>query len=768
MAKLSDMKKLDQKTRFISLRWRFISPLFVVVLVVAMVGAYFLAQNVAGGLEVSQQNLLLQSSRAVADRSASRYEFHRQEAQRAAFTVGVAEAVQDNDAAVLEPILRSLLRVNNLDNLIVTDVDGVEVLGLQRVASADGTNLALSTETDLGQEAIVQSVIQDGYVGATGFMRTPGGLSLFTAVPIQSDNALVGVVMVGQEFESLLNDLKASANAHLMLYGPDATLLQTTYTGFENRNVLTISQELFNQAALATRQIPVDSLQIESQTYQVAYQPFNFGPSTLGVIGTLMLDNIPYVTETGRQLTALVSSALAGAAVFVSFAVASRFARRADRVARVAGELAVGRAEARTGMQPSDEISAIGHALDSYADHAQEQQDSLRHALRRQRREFNHLMAVFESIPDGIVVQALDGRVLLMNDPARVLLGSQRVFRSSGLHELAQVVSDKLGPALAPGLYALGDPHRLHLDERILSAQAAAVLSMSEHRLGTVVLLRDITNQVRIEREREIMLQRLARDIQQPLASLGRMGAAANADMIGAFAREMTRQAVALQKMIIDMRELDNINVIDVKRRQRSMRLETLIWAVANEWRQIAQAHDLTMHIIIERKGLHVLGDEKRLRWALGNIVDNAIKYTIPGGALTLEIQGETDGMANLRVRDNGVGIQKEDRQYVFTRFFRGTPATSDGTVIRVPGMGQGLHIARQIFESHGGMIRIKSTPGVGTAVYMSLPLTSPMSMELPQFEGDMEGETVQLPEGMLVDVERGHFPSNFNRRRNS
>ena len=62
-----------------------------------------------------------------------------------------------------------------------------------------------------------------------------------------------------------------------------------------------------------------------------------------------------------------------------------------------------------------------------------------------------------------------------------------------------------------------------------------------------------------------------------------------------------------------------------------------------------------------------------------------------------------------------------------------------------MPGTGQGLSIAKQIIEGHGGMIVIKSKPGVGTAVYFTLPLTSPVSIELPHLQMDMEGETVRL-----------------------
>ena len=108
------------------------------------------------------------------------------------------------------------------------------------------------------------------------------------------------------------------------------------------------------------------------------------------------------------------------------------------------------------------------------------------------------------------------------------------------------------------------------------------------------------------------------------------------------------------------------------------MPLETLIWAVANEWKQVAQAANLTLNVNIERSGLYILGDERRLRWALGNIIDNAIKYTPPGGKVSLEIKDEEDGFARLRIRDNGVGIAADELPHVFTRFFRGHAGQRD------------------------------------------------------------------------------------------
>lgn len=739
---------------FLSLRWRFMPPLVIVVMLVAMLGAYVLALNLAGGLEVSQVNVLLQSSRTITDRTSQLYGTHRLEAQRVAFTIGVPEAVRDDDPGRLQPILESLARINNMDSIILTGADGREVLGLQR-RGEDRGEFALSTATDLSGQTIVRTVLDESLAGATGFLRTPAGVMLFTGVPVYLGDEFIGGAFVGQRLDVVLSDLKGSAVAELALYGPEAVLLQTTLPAGESREPLALDQTLFTQILLATRQVPVADVELGGLPYQVAYQPFTFGSQTLGVVAALLPDNVPFVTEMGRQLAALMAAGLAGAVVIVAYAGVSRISSRVQRVTQVASALTEGERAIRTEMQPTDEIGAAGYALDRYAEHAQKQQDSLQQALRRQRREINHLVAVLEALPDGVVVQDLDGRVVVMNDHARGLLGSQRIFRSSGLHELADLVGQRMGAALAPGIYTLGDPHRIALDDRILSAQAAAVTSLTAHRLGTVILLRDITIEVKREQERDVLMQRLARDIQMPLAGLGRAGAGTHSDLVRGFAREVTRQAVALQKMIIDLRELNNIDIPSVKRRQRSLNLETLVWAVANEWRQVALASELTLHVMIERRGLYVLGDEKRLRWAIGNVIDNAIKYTLPGGALTLEIRAEADGLANLRVRDNGVGIGSDERTQVFTRFYRGNPTTPDGQLIRVPGMGQGLYIARTIFESHGGCIYLKSTQGVGTAVYMSVPLTAPVRMELPHFDADMDGETVRLPEDVAIKLNR-------------
>jgi PAS domain S-box-containing protein len=752
-AEISPATPAEKPPRFVALRWRIVLPLFVVVLAVAMIGAYVLASRIGEGVETAQTNILLQSSRAISERAVELYENQRQEAQRVAFTVGVGEAMQARQPETLHEILEGLARLAEIDSIIITDTRGQEIVGLQWVATAE--DYAVSADTDLSTTPLIREVLNEGYVGATGLLRTAEGILLYTAVPVEWAGEQVGAALVGQNLDTLLTNLQGSAMADVALYGADGVLLQTTFDTETDPTALTLAPEVFNQALVAVQQIPVQALSIAGTSHQAAYTPFHYGPNPLGVVGTLLPDNVPFTTEIGRQLTALLASALAGVVVVTAFISLTRLSGRVEKVTQAAEALATGQSTTRTAMQPTDEVGAMGQALDQYAEYVQEKQDELRVALRRQRREAAHLLSVLESQPDGVIVQDLDGRVILMNDHARQMIGSQRVFRSAGIHELTAVVTDVLGEAIAPGIYALGDPQRIDLDGKMLSAQAAAVLSASKHRLGTVIMLRDITERVREERSREELLGRLMMDIQQPLSGLARAGARSQTDMVNAFAREVTRHAVGLQKMIVEMRDLTNDSPAAMKHGQRPMRLETLIWAVANEWRQVAQANNLTLHVLIERKGLHILGDERRLRWAIGNIMDNAIKYTPPGGALTLEIQPESETMARLRVRDNGVGIARDELPNIFTRFFRGNPVTKGGRVIHVPGMGQGLTIAHQIIETQGGTINLKSKQHVGTAVYMQLPLTADVSLELPYLDDvDMDGETILLDDLVQIEIE--------------
>jgi two-component system sensor histidine kinase BaeS len=115
-----------------------------------------------------------------------------------------------------------------------------------------------------------------------------------------------------------------------------------------------------------------------------------------------------------------------------------------------------------------------------------------------------------------------------------------------------------------------------------------------------------------------------------------------------------------------------------------------------------------------------VEGEPKRLEQILANLLSNALRYTDPGGRVTVHV-APADGHAELDVRDSGIGIAQADLQHVFTRFWRGERSRSRAT----GGAGIGLSIVRELARAHGGDVTVESVPGEGSLFRVILPLAA-------------------------------------------
>lgn len=114
------------------------------------------------------------------------------------------------------------------------------------------------------------------------------------------------------------------------------------------------------------------------------------------------------------------------------------------------------------------------------------------------------------------------------------------------------------------------------------------------------------------------------------------------------------------------------------------------------------------------------LWDPHLLRRVVSNLVSNALKYSPPGGQVAVEISQAAEGLAQLEVRDQGMGLSTEEAAEVFDRFARAERARAQG----IPGLGLGLYACRGIVAAHGGTIVVQSDgPGSGTTVVVALPL---------------------------------------------
>ena len=119
-------------------------------------------------------------------------------------------------------------------------------------------------------------------------------------------------------------------------------------------------------------------------------------------------------------------------------------------------------------------------------------------------------------------------------------------------------------------------------------------------------------------------------------------------------------------------------------------------------------------------------GDRDRLAQVIGNLYSNAIKYSPAGGRIRVELRA-ANGSVSLAVEDQGMGIAPDDQERVFDKFFRSAEAAST-----IGGTGLGLAVAREIVETHGGSIDVRSEPGEGSRFWIDLPVGAPVASPSP------------------------------------
>jgi heavy metal sensor kinase len=217
-----------------------------------------------------------------------------------------------------------------------------------------------------------------------------------------------------------------------------------------------------------------------------------------------------------------------------------------------------------------------------------------------------------------------------------------------------------------------------------------------------------------------------AHELRTPLTALkGRIGVTLSqprqAAEYGESLQEMEHQVDRLIRLSSDLLFIARLDQGPVKRRQDPIALDDLLAAVVEQLRPLAEAKTISLPEP-DARGLTVPGDMDLMIRLFLNLLDNAIKFTPPGGRVSVETW-RSGLQVTIVVRDTGPGIPAEHRAHLFERFYRvgGDRSRSDGQA----GAGLGLAIAHEIARAHGGSLTVESTLGEGTTFFVNLPFSA-------------------------------------------
>jgi signal transduction histidine kinase len=237
---------------------------------------------------------------------------------------------------------------------------------------------------------------------------------------------------------------------------------------------------------------------------------------------------------------------------------------------------------------------------------------------------------------------------------------------------------------------------------------------------ATLVVVRDVTQQRRLESVRRDFVANASHELKTPAATIQaaaetlRRAAEDDPAAVPHFAQQLEREAVRLSRIVADL--------LDLSRLESGSSLDDLVSlgaAAREEGQRLEEAADTAgVALEIEASAERPLrGSQQDLALLVRNLVDNAIRYSHEGGRVRVEIDAD-DSEVTLRVRDTGIGIPSKDIPRVFERFYRVDRARSRDT----GGTGLGLAIVKHVVENHGGTIEVDSELGRGTTFTIRFP----------------------------------------------
>ncbi len=331
--------------------------------------------------------------------------------------------------------------------------------------------------------------------------------------------------------------------------------------------------------------------------------------------------------------------------------------------------------------------------------------------------ENDRLATVLEQLTDGVLIADSHGQVQFANPAARKLFEANSPLH----HSVAEVVRNHQLIEAWRRCQQTGEMQSESVELPTRRQFLQLIVIPDTHEGGSLLLVQDLTRVRRLETVRRDFISNVSHELRTPLASLKALtetlqnGALSDPTAGPRFLGRITIEVDALTQMAQELLDLSRIESGQVELIRAPLSPKKLLSSAADRMKMQAERAGLKLTVSCDEHLPMMNVDKSRLEQVLVNLIHNSVKFTKPGGEISLEAES-TVGAVRCAVRDTGSGIPAESLSRIFERFYRVDKSrTGSGT-------GLGLSISRHIVEAHGGKIWAESEEGRGSVFYFEIP----------------------------------------------
>ena len=410
----------------------------------------------------------------------------------------------------------------------------------------------------------------------------------------------------------------------------------------------------------------------------------------------------------------------------IGFVASKTVTSSIEKMSSQVKKMALGNYGTVVGIDADDEIGDLAKVFNQISKRIEEEQA----VTETERRK---LATIIESMMDGIITTDNNGRIILINTSAEDMLGGRNdeIFIGKDVLKILNITEYESIEEILEAEDSLLVSASKSDEELLLRAEISKIekedkedlTQMSTELEGYIIVLYDVTDQERQEKERREFVSTVSHELRTPLTTMNSYiealeeGVLEDKELAPQFIDTIHKETTRMIRMVNELMQLGKMDIKEEHYEKEFIDINKMLEQTTDRF---ALTHPEKNFIkYIPKSPIFVEGDQDKLTQVFDNIVNNAIKYSPNGKNITVRVrQNYHHNRVSISIKDEGVGIPLVHIDKIFNRFYRVDKSRQRS----MGGTGLGLALAKTIVEAHKGRIWAQSREGYGSIIFVTLP----------------------------------------------